>query len=178
MLACDWKFLLTFALSCEEISCRLLRVLSVAVTLWDTYTEEEYVTKEGVLVYWSTNELLSIFPELENVVSVDKLITVATFCDVDAVKGKELETFATFTLDKGATTVLLDDTDSRLWLANASLVNRAKLSGSVNPTIENDDASSNDRTLAGTLVVLVVVVTNDSARVIGSVEPTTGKLED
>jgi len=74
--------------------------------------------------------------------------------------------------------VLLDENDAMLSFANESLVNKAKRSGSVNPVIENDEASSSDRTLLGTLCVLVVVVMNDSASVIGSVEPTTGKLEE
>lgn len=59
-----------------------------------------------------------------------------------------------------------------------SLVNNAKLSGSVNPVIENEEASSNDLTLLGTLGVLVVVVMNERANKVGSVEPVTTKLED
>lgn len=94
----------------------------------------------------------------------------------------ELDVFVSFELGRtdpeGLSTVLVDDKDAMLWFDNEFLVNKAKLSGSVNPAIENVDASSSERTLLGTLGALVVVVMNDSASVIGSVEPTTGKLED
>lgn len=79
---------------------------------------------------------------------------------------------------EGLKTVLSDDKDAILWFNNDSLVNIANFRGVVNPAIENVEASSRDRTLLGTSSVLVLVLMNDRASVIGSVEPTTGKVED
>ena len=59
-----------------------------------------------------------------------------------------------------------------------SLVNNAKLSGSVNPVIENEEAPSSVLTLLGTLGALAVVVMNGRASMVGSVEPVTSKLKD
>lgn len=96
---------------------------------------------------------------------------------------KELEEFVSLELDwtevAELVSLLLDD-EALLWfLANELLVNKANVSGSVNPVIESDEASSSERTLFAALWVLgAAVVTNDSASVIDSVEPTIGKLED
>lgn len=78
--------------------------------------------------------------------------------------------------------MLLDDNEELLWLCtwdDGFFENIASISGSVNPGIENDDASNNERTLPAPLCVLgVAVVTKEIASVIGSVEPTIGKPEE
>lgn len=77
------------------------------------------------------------------------------------------------------TTVLFGDKDETLSFdVKDSLVNNAKLSGSVNPGIENEEAPSSVLTLLGTLGALAVVVMNERANMVGSVEPVTSKLED
>ena len=147
--------------------------------VWDGF----FVSVEGVSVCGSPSELRDICPELGNIVFIDRLLDVALFCNLDWVTRKELEKFVSIKLDAlelydGVMTLLLDDKlDSMLWFDSDSLVNNAKVRGSVNPAIENVEAPSNDRTLLGTLGVSVVV-TKDIANVIGSVEPVTGKLED
>ena len=129
------------------------------------------MTNEDVLVEELPVELLSDFTEFQNVVFADRLLTKKAFealapCELD---GTKLE---------GLKTVLRDDKDAILWFDNDALVNIANFRGVVNPAIENEEASSKDRTLLGTSSVLVLVLMNDSASVIGSVEPTTGNVED
>lgn len=122
--------------------------------------------------------------DFENVVSPEEDLDVVVFFDTIAAVCNELEALVACELDKtelkDANKELLGDKDAAtLWFDNDSLVNNAKLSGSVNPAIENDEASRSDVTLFGTLgAVVVLVVMKDRARVIGSIEPTTGKLED
>mgnify|MGYP007058635672 FL=1 len=78
-----------------------------------------------------------------------------------------------------STAELFGDKDETLSFdVKDSLVNNAKLSGTVNPVNENEEAPSSVLTLLGTLGALVVVVMNEKANEIGSVEPVTIKLED
>lgn len=175
---------LEYPFTSEEVLSLLLRPLSVEAILWKMLVRDGFfVSVEGVSVCGSPSELLDICPELGNIFFIDRLLDVALFCNVDWVTRKELEKFVSIKLDAfalydGVMTLLLDDKlDSMLWFDSDSLVNNAKVRGSVNPAIENVEAPSNDRTLLGTLGVSVVV-TKDIASVIGSVEPVTGKLED
>lgn len=175
---------LEYPFTSEEVLSLLLRPLSVEAILWKILVRDGFfVSVEGVSVCGSPSELLDICPELGNIFFIDRLLDVALFCNVDWVTRKELEKFVSIKLDAfelydGVMTLLLDDKlDSMLWFDSDSLVNNAKVRGSVNPAIENVEAPSNDRTLLGTLGVSVVV-TKDIASVIGSVEPVTGKLED
>lgn len=95
--------------------------------------------------------------------------------DIVTIACDGVEAFSTCELDGP----VLVDSDAMLSFDDKdSLVNNANLSGSVNPAIENDEASSSDRTLLGTLGTLVLVVINERASAIGSVEPVTAKFED
>lgn len=78
-----------------------------------------------------------------------------------------------------STAELFGDKDETLSFdVKDSLVNNAKLSGTINPVIENEEAPSSVLTLLGTLGALAVVVMNERANKVGSVEPVTTKLED
>jgi len=129
---------------------------------------------------------------LENVVEFEGMVFVVlispaelptTFCVAGDMIRKELEGFVSLELDCTMVAELmslsLDEEALLRFPDNELLVNKANVSGSVNPVIESDEASNIERTLPPKLCVMgAVVVTNDSAIVIGSVEPTIGKLED
>ena len=169
-----WRLVLSLSLTSEDKCCWLLWGLLALFVLWSWVEEIRNLLAE----------LLGNFLEFENVVSPEEDLDVVMFIDAVAAACNELEALVACKLDKteleDLNKELLGDKDAAtLWFDNGSLVNNAKLSGSVNPAIENDEASRSDVTLLGTLgAVVVLVVMKDRARVIGSVEPTTGKLED